>query len=50
MAYVRPIRSGMVVAADKVAKFNAQKTSNIEREERKKLIATFHANNNKKTK
>jgi len=37
----------MIVAADKVAKFDAQKTNTAAREERKKLVAIFRANNKK---
>ena len=47
MAYVKPVRPGMVVAADKVAKFTAQKPNSAEKEKRKRLVADFRANNAK---
>lgn len=50
MAYIRPVRPAMIVAADKVAKFDAQKANAAAREEQKKLVAIFRANNSKKAK
>lgn len=50
VAYIRPVRSVMIVAADKVAKFEAQKTNTAAREEQKRLVAIFRVNNNKKEK
>lgn len=47
MAYVKPVRPAMIVAADKVAKFSAQKPDPSEKEERKRLVADFRANNAK---
>ena len=35
MAYIRPVRPAMIVAADKVAKFDAQKANAAAREEQK---------------
>lgn len=50
MVYTRLVRPAMIVAADKVEKFNAQKPNAAVREERKRLIAIFRVNNGKKTK
>ena len=48
MAYVKPIRPILVIAADKVEKFNAQKPDSEARKKRKELVAAFRANNMKK--
>lgn len=48
MAYTRLVRPAMIVAADKVEKFNAQKPNSAVREDRKRLVAIFRANNSKK--
>lgn len=48
MAYTRLVRPAMIVAADKVEKFNAQKPNAAVREDRKRLVAIFRANNSKK--
>lgn len=50
MAYMRLVRPILIVAADKVEKFNAQKPNAAAREERKRLVAIFRANNSKKAK
>ncbi len=50
MAYTRLVRPVMIVAADKVEKFNAQKPNAAAREERKRLVAIFRMNNNAKAK
>lgn len=50
VTYVRLIRPAMIVAADKVAKFDAQKVNTAAREEQKRLVAIFRENNKKKEK
>ena len=50
MAYTKLVRPAMIVAADKVEKFNAQKPNAAVREDRKGLVAIFRANNSKKAK
>lgn len=50
MAYVRPIRPLMIVAADRAAKFDSLKPNAAAREERKRLVAIFRMNNNSKAK
>lgn len=48
MAYVKPVRPALVIAADKVKKFEEHKTSSEIKERRDKLAAEFRANNKRK--
>lgn len=48
MAYTKPIRPALIVAADKVAKFVEQKPDPVIKAKRKQIVAEFRKNNEKK--